>query len=170
MGWLIEMTNSQQQQIFESWLQEHKGIFFKIVRSYSAVPQDQEDLFQEIAVNVWKSVPNFRNNCAVSTWIYRVALNRAVKWSLKVRKQQERESDEEAIKVLQPIEEKPDERLAWLYEQIQKLDEVDRSLCLLMLDGFSYKEMASIVGISESYVGVKINRIKKYLTEQSKKM
>ncbi len=144
------MTNSQQQQIFESWLQEHKGIFFKIVRSYSAVPQDQEDLFQEIAVNVWKSVPNFRNNCAVSTWIYRIALNRAVKWSLKVRKQQERE--------------------AWLYEQIQKLDEVDRSLCLLMLDGFSYKEMASIVGISESYVGVKINRIKKHLTEQSKKM
>ena len=144
------MTNSQQQQIFESWLQEHKGIFFKIVRSYSAVPQDQEDLFQEIAVNVWKSVPNFRNNCAVSTWIYRIALNRAVKWSLKVRK--------------------PDERLAWLYEQIQKLDEVDRSLCLLMLDGFSYKEMASIVGISESYVGVKINRIKKHLTEQSKKM
>lgn len=164
------MTSSQQQKIFEGWLQEHKGILFKVVRSYGSVEEDREDLFQEIAVNVWKSVPNFRNDCAVSTWIYRIALNRAIKWSLKVKKQQEREADEEIIRVLQPVEEKPDERLSWLYEQIHQLDEIDRSLCLLLLDGFSYKEMASIIGISESYVGVKINRIKKHLTEQSKMM
>lgn len=164
------MTESQQQQIFEQWLSEHKGIFFKVIRSYSSVQEDQEDLFQEIAVNVWKSVPSFRNNCAVSTWIYRIALNRAIKWSLKTKKQQEQEADPDSIKVLQPVEEKPDERLLWLYNQIHQLDEVDRSLCLLLLDGFSYKEMASIVGISENYVGVKINRIKKHLTEQSKMM
>lgn len=164
------MTESQQQQIFEAWLNEHKGIFFKVIRSYASVAEDQEDLFQEIAVNVWRSVPSFRNDCAVSTWIYRIALNRAIKWSLKTKKQQERETDQEVIKVLQPVEEKPDERLLWLYDQIHRLDEVDRSLCLLLLDGFSYKEMASIVGISESYVGVKINRIKKHLTEQSKMM
>lgn len=164
------MTSSQQQKIFEGWLQEHKGILFKVVRSYGSVEEDREDLFQEIAVNVWKSVPNFRNDCAVTTWIYRIALNRAIKWSLKVKKQQEREIDEEVIRVLQPVEERSDERLSWLYEQIHQLDEIDRSLCLLLLDGFSYKEMASIVGISENYVGVKINRIKKHLTEQSKMM
>jgi len=164
------MTGSQQQDIFEHWLEEHKGIFFKVIRSYSSVSEDQEDLFQEIAVNVWKSVPSFRNDCAVSTWIYRIALNRAIKWSLKTKKQQEKETDEEVIKVLQPVEDRPDERLLWLYDQIHLLDEVDRSLCLLLLDGFSYKEMAAIVGISENYVGVKINRIKKHLTEQSKIM
>jgi DNA-directed RNA polymerase specialized sigma subunit, sigma24 homolog len=53
-----------------------------------------------------------------------------------------------------------DERLTWLYEEIYKLDEIDRSITLLLLDGFSYKEMASILGITESNVGVKINRIK----------
>ena len=62
-----------------------------------------------------------------------------------------------------------DERLAWLYEEIYKLDEIDRSVTLLMLDNFSYKEMADILGISESNVGVKINRIKKQLISKSKK-
>lgn len=164
------MTEKQQQQIFEEWLSEHKGIFFKVIRSYSENPQDQEDLFQEIAVNVWKSVPNFRNNCAVSTWIYRIALNRAIKWSLKEKQQIKHEANHEMIKVLQPTEDKPDERLTWLYDQIHQMDKVERSLCLLLLDGFTYKEMANIVGISENYVGVKINRIKKHLTEQSKMM
>jgi RNA polymerase sigma-70 factor (ECF subfamily) len=61
-----------------------------------------------------------------------------------------------------------DSRLDWLYEQIGQLGEIDRSLMLLSLDGFSYKEMASILGISESNVGVKTNRIKKYLVGKSK--
>jgi RNA polymerase sigma-70 factor, ECF subfamily len=56
-----------------------------------------------------------------------------------------------------------DPRLDWLYRQIAALNEVDRSLALLMLDGFSYREMADIVGISETYVGVKLNRIKSAL-------
>jgi len=59
--------------------------------------------------------------------------------------------------------------LTWLYEEIYKLDEIDRSITLLLLDGFSYKEMASILGITESNVGVKINRIKKQLISKSKK-
>jgi RNA polymerase sigma-70 factor (ECF subfamily) len=58
--------------------------------------------------------------------------------------------------------------LTWLYEEIQRLDEIDRSLVLLLLDGFSYKEMAGILGITESNVGVKINRIKKQLINNAK--
>ena len=64
---------------------------------------------------------------------------------------------------------KTDERLTWLYEEIYKLDEIDRSITLLLLAGFGYKEMASILGITESNVGVKINRIKKHLISKSKK-
>jgi RNA polymerase sigma-70 factor (ECF subfamily) len=64
---------------------------------------------------------------------------------------------------------KVDERLAWLYEEIHKLDEIDRSITLLLLDNLSYKEMAEILGITESNVGVKINRIKKHLIAKSKK-
>ena len=62
-----------------------------------------------------------------------------------------------------------DERLLWLYEEIYKLDKIDRSITLLLLDSFSYKEMANILGITESNIGVKINRVKKHLISKSKK-
>ncbi len=63
-----------------------------------------------------------------------------------------------------------DERSDWLYEQIGQLEPIDRSVCLLLLDGFSYKEMAGMLGISESNVGVKVHRIKQYLIERSKEV
>ncbi|MFT6055352.1 MAG: RNA polymerase sigma-70 factor (ECF subfamily) [Roseivirga sp.] len=62
-----------------------------------------------------------------------------------------------------------DPRLAWLYEQIAAFNPIDRSLTLLLLDGFSYKEMSKMLGITESNVGVKINRIKKELIRKSDK-
>lgn len=62
-----------------------------------------------------------------------------------------------------------DDRLGWLYDEISRLNEIDRSVALLMLDDFSYKEIATVLGITESNVGVKINRIKKHLIEKSKK-
>ncbi|MFY0592813.1 RNA polymerase sigma factor [Roseivirga sp.] len=164
------MKEQQQNEVFNDWLQKHKGILFKVVRAYGVNLEDQEDLFQEIAVQVWRSVPKFRNDCAVSTWMYRIALNNAIKWSSKERKHQEGREDIAKAHILTEQSEFKDERLGWLYEQIARLDNVDRSLCLLMLDGFSYKEMAKIVGISESYVGVRINRIKKHLTQQSEKV
>ena len=65
-------------------------------------------------------------------------------------------------------DEPQDERLVWLYEQIGRRDPIDRSVCLLLLDGFSYKEIAEITGISVSHVGVKVHRIKRYLTQKSR--
>jgi len=70
--------------------------------------------------------------------------------------------------ILQENKQLIDDKLVWLYEEISKLDEIDRSITLLMLDGFSYKEMSDIIGITESNVGVKINRIKKHLIIKSK--
>jgi RNA polymerase sigma-70 factor (ECF subfamily) len=165
------MTEQKQTEIFNDWLDKHKGILFKVLRAYAFNLADQEDLFQEIALQVWRSVPKFEKASAVSTWMYRVALNTAIKWSAKQRKHREGRTDiETKIHVLKEHKDHVDERLEWLYQQIAQLDKVDRSLCLLLLDGFSYKEMSKIIGISESYVGVRINRIKKYLNQQSKKL
>jgi RNA polymerase sigma-70 factor (ECF subfamily) len=60
-----------------------------------------------------------------------------------------------------------DPRVEWLYQQIAQLKDVDRSVALLLLDGFSYKEIAAITGLTESNVGVKINRIKSALAGKS---
>jgi RNA polymerase sigma-70 factor, ECF subfamily len=163
------VTEKEQQQIFEDWLSKHKALIFKIVRAYTLTAMEQEDLFQEIIIQVWHSVPKFRGEASVVTWLYRIALNTAIKWTKKERKHYQSETLDGVQYILQEGRIQTDERLTWLYEEIYKLDEIDRSITLLLLDGFSYKEMASMLGISESNIGVKINRIKKQLISKSKK-
>ena len=162
------MTETEQQRIFETWLTQHKGLIFKVVRAYAFTGMDRDDLFQEISFQVWRSVLSFRKESSAVTWIYRVALNTAIRWIRKERKHQQQTPIDQAEHLLQENTVAKDERLVWLYEQIHQLEPVDRSLSLLMLDGFSYKEMANIIGITESHVGVKINRIKKQLIANSK--
>jgi RNA polymerase sigma-70 factor (ECF subfamily) len=163
------VTEKEQQHIFQEWLSLHKGLIFKIVRSYAHATMDQDDLFQEIIIQVWHSIPSFRHESSVTTWLYRISLNTSIKWITKERKHNQAESLQEVHHLLHESGAPIDERLVWLYEEIYKLDEIDRSLAVLLLEGFSYKEMATLLGITESNVGVKINRIKKQLITKSKK-
>lgn len=162
------MSVREQQKIFDEWLQEYKGVLIKVVRSYALARHDQEELFQVICVQLWKSIPNYRGEASVATWIYRVALYAAMAWNKKEKKHRaNKESIEQAEPLLITQPEQKSEKLNWLYQQLNRLNEVDRSLMLLLLDDFSYKEMAKLLGISETNVGVKINRIKKKLSAQS---
>ena len=160
------MTEREQLDILEEWLKLHKGLIFKVVRAYTLA--DHEDLFQEIIIQIWRSVPAFRREAAVSTWLYRIALNTAIKWTKKEKRHSGAETLDNVAHLLQENRIPIDERLTWLYGEINKLDEIDRSIFLLLLEGFSYKEMSAILGVSESNVGVKINRIKKQLIAKSK--
>lgn len=161
------MNKAEQEHIFDHWMKQHQALFFKFVRAYAFTATDREDLFQEIALQVWRSIPNFRQDSAVITWLYRVSMNTAIAWNRKEKKHRDgKESLDTSLPVLKaiPIQ---DSRLDWLYEEIARLNEIDRAICLLMLDGFKYKEMAALLGISESNVGVKINRIKKSLISKA---
>ena len=160
------MTEKEQRVILEEWLKLHKGLLFKVVRAYTVT--DFDDLFQEIIIQVWRSIPSFRQEAAVTTWLYRIALNTAIKWTKKEKKYTGAETLDHVQHLLQENRTALDERLNWLYAEIYKLDEIDRSVFLLLLDGSSYKEMSATLGISESNVGVKINRIKKQLASKSK--
>lgn len=132
---------------------------------------DRDDLFQEISVQLWRSIPSFRGDCAVTTWLYRISLNTAIRFSQRERKRSGNSAElhDSYHHVLIEPGSNRDERLEWLYNEIATLNEIDRSITLLMLDDFSYREMASIIGMTESNIGVRINRIKKQLTEKSKK-
>jgi RNA polymerase sigma-70 factor (ECF subfamily) len=152
--------------VFESWIAAHKAILFKVARVYGATHSDREDLFQEIALQVWHSVEAYRGDCTVATWIYRVALNTALAWRRKERRHTRGRQDIEAATGLLIAPADRDPRLEWIYQRIAELDEANRSLALLMLDGFSYREMSQILGIGESNVGMRINRIKAALAAQ----
>lgn len=162
------MDEEKQKQTFDDWLAQHRGLIFKVVRAYAFTPPDQDDLFQEITTQIWSSIPQFRGNSAVTTWLYRVALNTALAWLRKERRNRDRMEELNGSEfVLEVPVRAPNPRLDWLYEQIAQLDHIDRSLTLLMLDGFSYRQMAETLGISESHVGVKLNRIKAQLISKS---
>jgi RNA polymerase sigma-70 factor, ECF subfamily len=168
------MKESEQQHIFNTWLSQYKALLFKVVRAYAFTEFDRDDLFQEITIQVWHSIPKFRHESAVSTWLYRVSLNTAMRWSMKEKKHSDGRESIEGLPSAHPLllQEQAthnDEKLAWLYAEIALLSEVERSLTLLLLDGFSYKEMADMVGLTETNIGVKIHRIKRHLTTQSKK-
>lgn len=164
------MDESKRKQIFDEWLSQHKGIFFKIIRAYAFTPYDQDDLFQDIALQLWQSIPDYRGEAKPSTWIYRVALYAASVWVRKEKKQPFTQPLPDLEQTLTITPQPANDRLDWLYEQIAQLEPVDRSLCVLLLDGFSYKEMAAMLGISESKVGVRIHRIKQHLTRKSQEI
>jgi|TARA_B110000881_G_scaffold166908_1_gene150058 RNA polymerase sigma-70 factor (ECF subfamily) len=162
------MNDTEQKRILDEWLHTHRGLLFKALRAFAFSAHDQDDLFQEIAFQLWQSIPNFKGDSSVSTWVYRVALYSAIRWS---QKEQRHNDKHEGLDVSShiPRNQPPDDdpRVAWLYQQIGQLAPIDRSLILLQLEGLSYREMSEALGISESNVGVKINRIKNKMSQQS---
>jgi RNA polymerase sigma-70 factor (ECF subfamily) len=161
------MLDSERDRIFGDWLTGHKGILFKVVRAYAFEHADREDLFQEVALQVWRSVDAYRGDSSIPTWMYRIALNAAISWTRKQDRHRRGKQPLDIVEGLltaQALETDP--RVEWLYGQIAQLKDVDRSVALLMLDGFAYKDIAAIAGISEGNVAVKINRIKSALTAQ----
>jgi RNA polymerase sigma-70 factor (ECF subfamily) len=160
------MLAAERNTVFQSWMEAHASILYKVARAYGATHSDREDLFQEIALQLWHSVGAWRGDCAATTWIYRVALNTALAWRRKERRHSRGRQDIEDANGLLVAPSVRDPRLDWIYQRIAELDEANRALALLMLDGFTYREMARVLGLSESNVGVRINRIKAALAAQ----
>lgn len=164
-----KMTDNEQQKIFQEWLNTYRALLFKVIKSNASNPDDQDDLFQEICLQIYRSIPNFKAESAVSTWLYRIALNTTIKWSAREKKHGDNHQKIESLPhLLTQSTESLDIQVSWLYSEIKKLNEIDRSLILLLLDGFSYKTMSEILGISESNIGTKIHRIKKQFIIKAK--
>jgi RNA polymerase sigma-70 factor (ECF subfamily) len=164
----LSLTDHESQ--FRRLLDEHTGLLLKVVRSFTTGPPDADDLLQEILLQVWLSLPSFRAESKATTWLYRVALNSALAWKRRETKHREQRQaltleviDEGATPGESPADQ---EAIARLYEAVRALPPADRALVLLYLDGLSYSEMADVIGITESNVGVRLNRIKKSLAAQ----
>jgi RNA polymerase sigma-70 factor (ECF subfamily) len=168
------MTAQEQEMTFRRWLDEHIGLMLKVVRGCATAPQDQDDLFQDVLLQVWSSIPAFRREAKETTWIYRVAFNTALAWRRGERRR--REGHETFLKFDVSPQVHPShadslqaqEIVEQLYTAIRQLPKLDASLALMHLDGLSYQEMAEVLGISENYIGVKLNRIRKQLADRLK--
>lgn len=159
------MKKTLQQETLDRWLAAHGGIVYKLVRVYAFNHHDQEDLFQEVVLQLWRSVPAFKGDAKESTYVYQVALFAAMAWSRKETKRTDQLSVSTELQEGQLFKPQPvqDPRLDWLYDRISEMKTVDRSLFLLLLEGYSYREIAELMGLSESNVGSRLTRLKQKL-------
>lgn len=156
--------NDSMEKEFVALLHQYQNIIFKICRLYRENKEDQEDLFQEIVYQLWKSFPGFKGEAKVSSWIYRIALNTAIAVyrKPKMRVDHYREIPDQLHTSEGKSQSENDERLFWA---LRKLNASEKALISLYLEDFSYREMAVITGLNESNVGVRLNRIKNKLKE-----
>jgi RNA polymerase sigma factor (sigma-70 family) len=164
------MDTAEQQQHFAAWLREHGAILHHVVNGFAA-GDDRNDLMQEVLLAVWKSIPAYRGQAKPTTYLYRVSHNAALLWirtEKNYRRRVEKFGAEAPCGMNSDADPLTDERLAKIYGAIRQLKPLDRSLMLLSLDGLSYRVMAEVLGISESNVGAKLNRIKAQLTQTLK--
>ncbi len=152
---------------FTQIIKDHEGIIFKITTIYTNNQEDQKDLYQEIVYQLWKSFDNFRGDSKISTWMYRVGLNTAItKLKKEKRKINQIGIDQVIMKQIDQYDTEFEERLKILYLHINSLNELEKGLILLLLEGKKYEEIASITGLSPSNVGTRISRIKQKLKTQ----
>jgi len=150
-------------QEFLSLIDENQGIIHKISRMYCDSDLDREDLFQEILIQLWKSYTNFKGESKFSTWMYRVALNTAITFFRKQKRSQNVDSLDKVCHSLAADHKEENDRVSLLYRAIATLNESDKALIMLHLDDYNYDEIADIVGISKTNVGVRLHRIKSKL-------
>lgn len=144
---------------------QNQGIIHKVTRIYCDNEDDRKDLFQEILIQLWKSYDKFREESKFSTWMYRVAINTAItnfKRDAKTRKRSEF-GKELYLLADESYDYEKEEHLNLMYEAINQLTGIEKSITLLYLEDKQYEEISEITGISQNYVRVKMNRIKKKL-------
>lgn len=153
-------------QLFGEIYAEHLGIVWKTAHGFTVSKEDRDDLFQEILIALWEALPGFEARAKLSTYVYRVAHRRALNWKRSQRRYGHKlakyEQDFPEMKIAQS-DPAAEARLEALYRAINELRPVDRTICLLFLDGLSYREMADIVGLSEENVAVRVHRSKQQL-------
>lgn len=146
-------------------IKENQGIIHKVCNMYCDFDDDRNDLFQEIVAQLWKSFPTFRSESKVSTWMYRVALNTAITSFKKNKRRpdQGRLTYENFEIEDEKYDSETDENIKQLHHAVARLTGIEKSIVLLYLENKKYEEIAEITGITQNYVRVKMNRIKKKL-------
>ncbi|MGA8576526.1 MAG: sigma-70 family RNA polymerase sigma factor [Candidatus Cybelea sp.] len=157
------MSTTLSQEAFVGLVDRHRGILLKVAGAYCRDANDREDLIQEIVVQLWRAVRRFDGRSSFSTWMYRIAVNVAIAFCRSDERKRRNLVPAEASLlegIAAPAQTPEDDRLDYVRELIDRLDPLDRALMLFYLDDYSYSEIASMLGISETNVGTKIGRIK----------
>lgn len=161
---------SESEKEFLHKLNEHQKIIHKVCNLYMHFPEDKEDLFQEVTLQAWKAYHKFRGDAKFSTWLYRVALNTAITFFRKEKRQSFIDSVSEIPdKQVSSEKDQIEEQTRAMYLAIGELSKIDKAIVMLYLEDYSYAEISEIIGITANNIAVKMNRIKGKLREATLK-
>lgn len=171
------MRDRERQRRFDALLRENQRVVFKVAAVYARSPQDRDDLAQDIAMQLWRAFATYdARRAKFTTWMYRIALNVAISHLRSARREDAASVGpldevhlESVAGTAVPHDEslEHDQRVRVLNAFIAGLDPLNRALVLLHLEDRSYAEIADVLGISETNVATKLNRIKQKLRAQA---
>lgn len=166
------MQPAAQNDQFIYTIQQNKKLIFKVCNAYCHDFEDRKDLVQEVIIKLWLSFEKFDENYKLSTWMYRIALNTAISHYRAARKRSTTISIHESLIDFADENEnlELDNNVKLLYDFINQFDELNKALMILYLDNNSYKDIAEVLGISETNVATKISRLKLQLKQQFDKV
>lgn len=152
------------ERIFLNALEDSKERLFRICSIYSNDADDAKDLFQEVLVNIWKSLSDFRGDSSIATWMYRVTLNVSLRHRANIIRHRNRHTpfDPNTIEITDGQSDNiPNlEKLQVLRQCVRRLNDADKAIMALYLENLPYKEIATITGLKENTVAVRVKRIK----------
>lgn len=150
---------------FEEIYNLYSKNIFRVCMGYVNDYEKAKDLTQETFIAVWEHLPAFRNQSAISTWLFRIATNNCLR---AIEKSKRIQSADTFIDIPDNPHETPNDKVKALYKCISTLAEGERIIIMLVLEDIPQAEIATIVGLSEGNIRVKIHRIKQKLTKQMK--
>ena len=149
-------------------LKDHDGALRGIAIAYAGADGEEEDLYQEVLMQIWRSLPTFRGNSEAGTWLYRVALNTALMWRRKATRRASRRATSEPLAHGVPAASQGSQRsqAAMLTDFLSMLGVPDRAVLLLYMEGLSYDAIADVTGLSVDAVRMRLHRMKQTFTER----
>jgi RNA polymerase sigma factor (sigma-70 family) len=152
--------------IFNSLYNSHFTKVFRLSKGYFGGNEiAADDATQEVFIKVWENLDSFRNESAISTWLYRITVNTCLLHLRKSSTKKEIATDSFPIIISESDHDEKEEQLQKMYQCIQKLEETGKIIILMILEGVTYNEISEVVGLTEDNLRVRIHRIKKNLTQ-----
>ncbi len=163
------MARESLQKEFAHLIAHHQKLLHSLCSLYYPLPEDRQDLFQEIVLQLWKAYPSFKHQSKISTWMYRVAMNTVFARIRKEKTRPKSESFSERTFQVADSDGELTQTTQELYQAISQLSDVDKAIIMLYLDEHTYEEMAHILEMSRTNISTRINRIKIQLGKLLKK-
>ena len=163
------MDKRETEEKFIATIHQHERVIYKVCSFYVSDEMPKEDLFQEVVYNLWRGFTKFRDECNVSTWIYRVTLNTCISGLRKESKRPKNSISVLSLEQASPESENAEmeEKINKMYHLINQLNTLEKAIILLYLEDKSYQEIADITGLTVNNVAIKLKRSKDKMREMS---